>query len=302
VSAQLRAINNISYLLFFDDPRASLAMARGGIELARRFGITEWLGLYGSATAAAFIGGEWNTGLQLTAELDSDTTDQQVRSETNLNTAMILVLQGEFGEADRRASVGERFAADSQDPQMTALLEIYRAYLGLASDRLQDAYARALAARATTWVAPMPAWGAEIAARAALWMRDLERAEHASAELQATFTFGTAIDTTRMTIAAGVAALRGDRNEAVALYTDAANRWRSIGSSFGLALNQLDWAVLFGPDHPAARGAADEARELLAALGAKPLLDRLAAATTTGATAGTPAKARAEPRAAVEAS
>jgi hypothetical protein len=106
-----------------------------------------------------------------------------------------------------------------------------------------------------------------------------------------------------MTIAAGVAALHGERNEAVAGYTEAANRWRSIGSTFGLALNQLDWALLFGPDHPAARAAADEARELLAALGAQPLLERLAAATAEGSGAAVARRTpRAEPRAAVEAS
>ena len=77
------------------------------------------------------------------------------------------------------------------------------------------------------------------------------------------------------TCGAGLAALAGRKEEAVAGYRDALARWRDAGVHFLQALSALTFLHLVGPDDPDAREAAAEARAIFERLRAQPFLDRL---------------------------
>lgn len=62
------------------------------------------------------------------------------------------------------------------------------------------------------------------------------------------------------------------------MYRDALRTMRDLGLDWDEALCSVDMATLLGPADPEVRAAAERAREILARLGAKPLLERLEAA------------------------
>src|SRR5205814_1355396 len=69
--------------------------------------------------------------------------------------------------------------------------------------------------------------------------------------------------------------LEGRRDESVTLYADALTRWAAAGLPLDRALTAIDMLVVLGPDEPAARTAADDARELFSRLGARSLIEIL---------------------------
>ena len=85
---------------------------------------------------------------------------------------------------------------------------------------------------------------------------------------------GRVVDASRQTIEAGIAALEGRTAEAVSLYAEAARQLRDLGLPLLVALGDLDLLATLGPG--AARVAAEqEARDIVAKLGATALLPRL---------------------------
>jgi hypothetical protein len=85
---------------------------------------------------------------------------------------------------------------------------------------------------------------------------------------------GRVVDASRQTIEAGIAALEGRTAEAVSLYAEAARQLRDLGLPLLVALGDLDLLATLGPG--AARAAAEEeARDIVAKLGAIALLPRL---------------------------
>ena len=88
-----------------------------------------------------------------------------------------------------------------------------------------------------------------------------------------------------MIIQAGLAASEGRAPEALALYRDARRRLRDLKLVFDDALTCIDMATLLDPREPEVVEAAASARETLARLRARPLLDRLDAALDRAAPA-----------------
>ena len=74
---------------------------------------------------------------------------------------------------------------------------------------------------------------------------------------------------------AGVAALDGRSDEALALYREALRDWRDLGLAWDEALCGLDMALLLDPADPEVRAAADASRGILVRLGAAPFVARL---------------------------
>ena len=74
---------------------------------------------------------------------------------------------------------------------------------------------------------------------------------------------------------AGIAALEGRRDDAVALFRSALAGYRTFGVRFTFALVVFDMVRLLGADDPAVRSVIEEARAILEELGARPLLDQL---------------------------
>ena len=111
-----------------------------------------------------------------------------------------------------------------------------------------------------------------VQARAALWLRDPERARGALAGMKG--FRGRWAAAQRLTVEVGLAALEAPAEEAAELCRQASEVWEALDAPLDRALCWLDLAVLLGP-HPAAARAQAEARELLVRLGAQPLMDRL---------------------------
>ena len=79
-------------------------------------------------------------------------------------------------------------------------------------------------------------------------------------------------------IAAGIAALRGDVSEAAAQYPHVLDDWRRLGHVYEVALTAIDMASVLDPRSDIVLRAAEEARLILERMGARPMLDRLDAA------------------------
>jgi hypothetical protein len=90
----------------------------------------------------------------------------------------------------------------------------------------------------------------------------------------------------RVATRAGLAALEGRRQEALAGYHDAFERHAALGYDFARARVELDAVLLLGSDAPELRAAADHSRAVFERLRARPYLDWLAGATGTSAVTG----------------
>ena len=113
-----------------------------------------------------------------------------------------------------------------------------------------------------------------IAGHAAIWGRDLVRARSALAGMIGTGIHGRWVSTVRANLHAGIASLEGRHEAAAAAWKEVQTTHRILGTRFSLALALMDQVAL-SPDPRAAEDAAREAAELLRAMGASALEQRL---------------------------
>jgi hypothetical protein len=91
-------------------------------------------------------------------------------------------------------------------------------------------------------------------------------------------------------VEAGIAALGGRTDDALARYDEALRGWADLGISWEEAMTGLDLATLLDPTIPRVRAAAERARAILVGLRATRLLELLdAAIRRTDAPAASPA-------------
>ena len=88
---------------------------------------------------------------------------------------------------------------------------------------------------------------------------------------------GNGVEGVRLLAEAGVAALEGESDEAVARFSSAIEKFTRGGSPLHVALTQLDALTLL-PDEPPIAGWADAARERFETVKSPPLLKLLDAA------------------------
>jgi hypothetical protein len=96
---------------------------------------------------------------------------------------------------------------------------------------------------------------------------------------------GPAIEAERAVIRAGMAALEGRTQEALAGYRIANAAWHALDLPWDEALTAIDMARLIGPDDPDVQNAAASGQEILARLGARPFLSQLDAQRAGGVSA-----------------
>jgi hypothetical protein len=187
--------------------------------------------------------------------------------------SQIRALRGE--DMESRLAEMRQLIGDDHDPQLRALVENVAACLAFARGDL-------LAAR-SAWhrfvayeVAQIPIATPQ-AARAALWSGDAAAYEDL-VTIETRGIHGPAIEASRRTIRAGLAALEGRPAEALPLYRDALRSWRDLGLLWDEALCGLDMAQLLDPSEPQVMAAAERSREILVRLGAVPFIARLDAA------------------------
>jgi hypothetical protein len=171
----------------------------------------------------------------------------------------------------------ERLVGSSTDDQVVSTLHEILGAVALAAGRLGEAYVE----NDRTAELNNTVNGTThrlMAAHAALWADDGAGATAQLAAIDAAGFRAPAVEATRVTIRAGLAAAEHLDVEALALYRDALRRWRDLGLVVDEALCAIDMVTLLDPSDPEVRAAADAAHAILTRLRATPLIERLDAA------------------------
>jgi class 3 adenylate cyclase/tetratricopeptide (TPR) repeat protein len=274
----LRAQTNLSDALISRDPRAALEAARAGLERSRRLGRLDFLStLTLNAVYPAIRTGDWDWALGEAASLQASALNEVDRAAGLLGALVIGAARGE--DVAERAAEAVRIFGSGSDNQAAATVEDTLGTVALIEGRLDEAYERSSKAGSMiAWLSPVAYF---TAARAALWLRDASRAAGMLQRIRDT-THGPAIAATTATLEAGLAALAGDRDKALAGYRSALEAWRDLGLPMDEGLTAIDMATLLGSGLPDVEAAAAAARATFIRLRARPLLVRLDAAMGLG--------------------
>jgi len=268
-----RAINNLSSVLADDDPRASVEVARDGLEVMARRG-EHGFTLLDNAVAGSIRLGDWDWALASLEAVAPEETDPVARGAALVGILLIRAFRGIPIDdlMAELASTMERSDATSRE----AFLALAQAYAGFAGGRL-SAVGKSARRYAEIW----PQGGAEgwrLAARAAVWAGDVESARADLDGLEGLNRRGRGVALERLTIRAGIAALEGRQDDALAMYREALRGWDDLGLPWDQALCAIDMATILDPAEPDVVAAAAVARGALDELGARPFLERLEAA------------------------
>jgi class 3 adenylate cyclase/tetratricopeptide (TPR) repeat protein len=274
VDSQLRAINNASASLLWEDPRAGQRLVGDALDVARQRGSRGWLLQFLQFAAGyAMFSGEWDDADRFLAEMAAPDLPSAGKVSLASQSSALLAFRGDTDEAAARlAEVAElRLGDDPRNPGWKANDELF---VDLMAGRLEKAYAGLidLAAENLTEVA---VFAGEWAARAALWIGDSAKARRASELYDAAPERGRFLEAMRLGMRAGVKALEGDRDRALAGYREAIRVFRDLDIEFEAALTSIEFAITLGPDEPEAVAAGDAARAYWTRLGSPPLLARL---------------------------
>jgi tetratricopeptide (TPR) repeat protein len=273
VSAELRARSNLAEVLWAREPRRAIEMQRENLERSRRVGDRQranWI-VRDLALGAWLQGGGWDATLVAVAEALA--TARDLSEEAGILAAACFLWVARGDATDDALGRLEVAAGQLSDPIAAAQLHFLKGDRAL----LRGDYAEACEemVRAADLKAMAVIYLAE-AVRPALWQRNAIRVRVIAERLDAhPDAHATVSRVDRAAAWAGIAALEGRRDEAIAGYRDALKRYREIGYDFQVARVELDMLMLLGPDLPDARAAAEEARAVFERVGARPYLERL---------------------------
>jgi class 3 adenylate cyclase/predicted ATPase len=276
LSVELRARNNLAWLIVTDDPRATLETARDGMELATRMGFGDMaLQLAAVACAAAIDTGDWEWSLTTLADVDRPALADSYRIDFGTTAATLRALLGD--EDPERELRGLEPIDPATDRQLVAAIDYARAWIAFAAGRFDEArsLARAAAGRA---LATERFHARAIAARASLWLGDGKALGAELAQLNDVAISGRAGDAVRLTLEAGHAALAG--KPSTEPYERAIALWRELRLDPHLAMCLIERHRFAG-----ASGSEDglaEARDILQRLGGDGLLALIDASVRPG--------------------
>jgi class 3 adenylate cyclase/tetratricopeptide (TPR) repeat protein len=273
VAAELRAMNNVASGI--DDFRDARDAYRASEELASRVGNRSQAS-WARDTARFYelsMASDWDAGPSSGVEAPSVTAGGLDEIRELYSTAMIELARGQA--ADDAIHRIEALTPTVSDPFGSQALHIVRREQAMLAGDYVTATEEGLLAATGSWAEPL---FLPDALRAAVWAGDLARVREAHARLEASHATGPLIDAERAAARAGLAALEGRVDDAVAGYRDAMARHRAIHSDSAAARAGLDLVRLVGGSHPAVRDAAAEARSIFERVGARPYLDLLDAA------------------------
>ncbi len=266
-----RAANNLSASLSYEDPRAAVAAARHGIELARRSGhLALLIGSLSNGAEASLPVGDWDW---IDPELEAIRLDELEA----IDRMGLLIGRAEveaFRGNDTSALVHELVSipTTNMDPVFVAAIQTAVGLIRTAEGRFEDAHATAMKATSDPLNAP---FGFRIAIRAAVRLRDGARARAALDGLDALGARGTANGAQRDALAAAVLALDGRWPEAAVRFQEAWRRLRELGLEAELALSELDVLAVAPPGERLAEEAARDAREITRRIGAKAIVRQI---------------------------
>ena len=265
-----RALNNLSSLLSFSDPRAGLEAARAGLAISRRLGIRSFH-LMENARESAVRLGEWDwIAGEMSAYLGEDVVALD-RTSALTGTLVLLTYRG----AATAGLLTEFEAIPASDDDTVKAVSRVEISAAMAFTEGRYDHARSLGVEFGGLFHQALALARLFAARCALLARDRDAAAEDLDVAEAAGQRGRAFDADRTTIKAGIAALDGRGRESLALYREALREWRELGTVWDEAMCAIDMATLLDPSDPEVSAAADSAMMILTRLGAKPFLERL---------------------------
>ena len=162
----------------------------------------------------------------------------------------------------------EQVLASRSDPQSLGALDDVHGLVALLEGRMRM---RSGTSRALPRSTPStPRSRCALAGRAAVWNRSAADWPAALQALDATGVHRPALEASRMTLRAGLTALEGRPSDALSLYRESLGAWRGLGLVWDEALCGIDMATVLDPSSAEVRAAADQTREILVRLGARP--------------------------------
>ena len=273
---QSRAMNTLTIAMATRDVRATWEMELEGIEFARRVGRRDLeLTLIGNAGEDALRLGDWDWHAREIAAFDDVDLPAVHRIGLAFSSLVVKVLRGDPNAAAEVERL-ERLSAEtrSQDYQSTA--GDIRAWAALAEGRFEaarDGWMAQAAASDTNAPFALPR-----AARVAVMAGDAAGAREALDLLTLNGTRGHVIDVERLTIAAGIAAIEGQTEDALTGFHAAISEWHEMGLPWDQAWTAWSAVELLGPSIPQVRAWGVATRAIFEQLGAVALLARLDAA------------------------
>jgi class 3 adenylate cyclase/tetratricopeptide (TPR) repeat protein len=272
----VEALAMISIYSLADDPRDALAAQLRAVEIARRSGLRphEMVHL-ANLTEGAVLLGEWEVARSGLAGLDAiEIPESSWHSYyRELTRSLLIALTEDLNEGLRLSDLVAEPIATSESLPLRATHLWERALMHLLSGETATAFAEAVASVQTDPTGINAAEALRIQARAALWLRDIEGARSALAQMEA--MRGRVMAAARATTAAGIAALERRAPEALTQYEAAVRAWKEVDSPLDLAFCWIDMSKLLEPQADA-HAAADLARGLLDRVGATPMLTLVA--------------------------
>jgi class 3 adenylate cyclase/tetratricopeptide (TPR) repeat protein len=278
VKAEIRARSNLATT--DDDPRRSFEMIERGLELARRVGdrsMANWTAA-NRMFLTYLVADGWDEALAREEDELAEARAHAVLSPLDevrslWTQGLVRVARGE--PIDATLASLEALAERTSDTFAVAAVHMLRGENALLAGEHADAVLELLIS------ADEPNLGEallETALRAALWGGDVSRAREIADRLDAHPSSTSFTRAARFAARAGIAALDGRRDEAIAGYRDALARYRGIGHALELGRTSLDFLRLLGPSDPSVDVAVDEARSIFERIGARAYLDQLDAA------------------------
>jgi hypothetical protein len=272
MSLELRARNNHAAVLGSEDALASLEVLWEAHDLANRVGNQQMLlwiaGTY--AYGSVYVGRDWDTAL---AVLDSALERSRSRADrARLLALRILIMTWRGQDVARPLAEWESLREAVSDPDVEAWSHNFPAMQAQLEGHPEAAIA---GFRRAIPLAVQQISDARLGLiRAAHWARDLEAAREGEREARAENYGGRFVEAEQTLAQAGVAALEGRRDDALASYRASIELSRLQNADFDLAMTQLSALILL-PDEPSIAGWADEARERFEIVKSPPLLARL---------------------------
>jgi len=274
--------STLTNMLALDDPRETAILERELIDHYRRTGLRgREIVTLGNVSEDVRRTGEWDW---IVGELDQAIRDVD-RNVTDLvleaARGVFLAYRGELDDAAAADLMARIDALDDMD--VAAAVEDLRGSIALSEGRFVDA-ARAWVANAERSDLNAP-YALPKAGVAAVLGRDAAIAQDVLGRLAAVGGRGRALETDAMTIRAGIAALDGRTDEAMAGFRLAWSRFGDLGLVWDQALLALAAATTIGPEDPDVAGWLGEAQTVFERLRATPLLamaDGFAASVWSG--------------------
>lgn len=270
-TTQLRALNNLAVVIVEEEPDQGTRLFEEALELARRLGERGYVNFLTPNLAFQYFlaGRDWELAQAMLAErYEAAGSDSDKARQLN---AMLpfSVFRGEAASDDIDRL--EALLAGTDDPVTKASVEVHRCQLALVEGRLAEAHEFGLRATA---IYPSHYGGIVNGIHAALWAGDLGRARELHAFMPGMLRGGPIVEAFKSGAEAGIAALEGRTEEAIAGFIASLDAWSALNLNLPYAIAAID-ALSVLPGELKLVPFAERARAILERVGAKPLLERL---------------------------